>query len=561
LHRAALAALAVRGGDVPDVARLAHHAEAAGDVEGVLRWAPRAAERAAASGAHREAAAQYAHALRFADGVSLQTRAELLRGRADECYMTAQFEEAIAAQEKALECHRRLGDRRGEGDALRSLSRLLFFAGRTMEGEPIALQAVELLERLPAGHELAMAYGNVSQRRMVVEDAEAAAAWGTRALELARRLDDTEALVYALTNLGAAELRAGGRAGQLKLEEALELARRNGLEEYVARAFLNIVLWAVRTRSHELAAGYLETGLEYCGDRGLDTWRLYLLACRARLEFDLGRWDPAAESIALVLRDPRSAPVAHGWALATLGRLRARRGDAEASPPLEEAHTLVHATGELMQIVPVAAARAELAWLSGDHAAVAGVTDAALSLALERRSLWDTGELAYWRWRAGLCDELPAGAAAEPYALSIAGESAAAAELWRELGCPYEAALALADSADPVAVRRSIDQLQQLSARPAVAIVARRLREQGVRGVPRGPRPATRENPAGLTARELEVLALIAEGLRNAQIAQRLVVSQKTIDHHVSAILRKLAVRTRGEAVAQATRLGLVAPS
>jgi DNA-binding NarL/FixJ family response regulator len=56
------------------------------------------------------------------------------------------------------------------------------------------------------------------------------------------------------------------------------------------------------------------------------------------------------------------------------------------------------------------------------------------------------------------------------------------------------------------------------------------------------------------------VLALLAEGLRNAEIAERLVVSQKTVDHHVSAILRKLAVRTRGAAGAEAARLGLLAP-
>ncbi|MGB0092975.1 MAG: hypothetical protein WBP81_10650, partial [Solirubrobacteraceae bacterium] len=131
LHRAALAALAAPGGDALDFTRLAHHAEAAGDAEGVLGWAPRAAARAASSGAHREAAAQYALAIRFADGLSPERRAELLQGRADECYMTDQFEEAIDAQQRALACHRRLGDRRAEGDSLRSLSRLLFFVGRT----------------------------------------------------------------------------------------------------------------------------------------------------------------------------------------------------------------------------------------------------------------------------------------------------------------------------------------------------------------------------------------------------------------------------------------------
>lgn len=557
LHRAALAALTELGGGDPDFARLAHHADAAGDVEAVLRLAPRAAERAARSGAHREAAAQYARTLRFAGELPLAPRAELLQRHADECYLTAEFDAAIAAQREALACHRELGDRCGEGNSLRSLSRLLFFAGRPGEAEPLALAAVELLEQRSPGHELAMAYGNVAQRRMVVEDAEAAATWGARALELAERLDDTEALVYALTNLGAAEFQADHAEGQLKLERALALAKQHGLEDYAGRAVFHLVLCPLRYRRFALAGGYLADALEYCSERGLDTWRLYLLAARARLELDLGRWDEAADTAALVLHDPRSAPLSRGWVLAVLGLVRARRGDPEASAPLDEAHALARSTGEIVRLGPLAAARAEAAWLSGDDATVAEVTEAALALARHRKASWITGELAYWRWQAGMSEALTDGAAADPFCLSIAGHWARAAELWRKVGCPYEAALALAESDDPAAVRQSIQELQQLGARPASAIVARRLRGRGVRGVPRGPRRQTRENPAGLTARELEVLLLLAEGLRNAQIAHRLVVSEKTVDHHVSAVLRKLDVRTRGEAGAAAARLGL----
>ncbi len=134
----------------------------------------------------------------------------------------------------------------------------------------------------------------------------------------------------------------------------------------------------------------------------------------------------------------------------------------------------------------------------------------------------------------------------------------AASKLWRQLGCPYEQAIALAGSREEALLRWSLAELQRLGARAAAARVARTLRERGVRDLRQGPRAATLGNVAGLTARELEVLALVAEGMRNSQIAERLVLSRKTVDHHVSAILRKLDAGTRTEAVAEAGRTGIL---
>jgi DNA-binding NarL/FixJ family response regulator len=181
----------------------------------------------------------------------------------------------------------------------------------------------------------------------------------------------------------------------------------------------------------------------------------------------------------------------------------------------------------------------------------------ALDLAVRRKAWWVAGELAYWRRRAGIQEQVPI-EVPEPWAAELAGDWRRAAELWTELESPYEAALALADFDDEETVRRALDELHRLGAQPAAAIIARRLRERGARGLPRGPRPATREHPAGLTRRELEVLTLVAQGLRNAEIAERLVLAEKTVDHHVSAILRKLGVQTRGQASAEAVRLGVV---
>src|SRR4029079_4987055 len=122
----------------------------------------------------------------------------------------------------------------------------------------------------------------------------------------------------------------------------------------------------------------------------------------------------------------------------------------------------------------------------------------------------------------------------------IAGDWSAAANWWQELSCPFESARALGESADETALRASLAGFDRLGARPMAARVTQRLREMGVTAIPRGPRASTRENAAGLTTRELEILQLVARGETNAEIAAQLFVSPKTVQHHMTAILSKL---------------------
>jgi DNA-binding CsgD family transcriptional regulator/tetratricopeptide (TPR) repeat protein len=543
LHRAALAALAEPPGGAVDVARLAHHAEAAGDADAVLRYAPAAAERAEAVGAHREAAAHYARVLRFGERLIPTERAVLLERRSRACYLTDDIDEAIEAIEEALALRRVLGQRVEEGESLTWLSTILWCPGRTAESARAAGQAVELLETLPPSRALANAY--VRQDWALAD----------RALALAEEFGDAELILRIRTIVAR---RAFASTGSAALEECFELAVAEGMADLAGMASEFLVQGALELRRYDLAARYVDTGLAYCSDHGLELYRFYLLGYRARVELAQGRWDEAAETAATVLGIRRASIMPRICGLVVLGLVRARRGDPGHRELLDEAWSLAEPTDELFRMGQVVAARAEAAWLAGDLEAIAAITDHPLRLAREREDRNAVGEFGVWRRRAGIDDgDLPF-AVPEPEAAQLSGDWARAARIWNELGCPYEAALALADADEEEPLRQALDELQRLGARPAAAIVARRLQKRGVRNVPRGPRPNTRRNKAELTARELEVLRLLADGLRNATIAERLFLSRRTVDHHVSAILRKLNVQSRGEAVAEAGRLGLL---
>ena len=561
LHRSALRALEAGTGRPSDLARLAHHAEGAGDRDAVLRYAPEAGERAAAVGAHREAAEQFARALREAEGLPRARRAELFERRSYECYLTDQIAEALEARRHALEQYRRCGDRLRAGDMHRWLSRLHWFLGDREAAEREAAQALALLELLPPGRELAMAYSNMSQLRMLGGDFDEAVAWGERALELAEELGELDIVAHALNNIGTAESQSGAQSGRAKLERSLELALEAGMmEEHAARAYTNLGSSSLEQREYDVADAFLESGIAFCRDCDLDSWQLYMQGLLSRSHLEQGRWDEAGDTAGSVLRYPHASAPTLITPLVVLGRLRGRRGDPGVWEALDEALRLARPTAELQRLAPVATARAEARWLAGQDALVAEEAQIALDLAADRDDAWTTGELVAWERRAGDRAAVPRARAAEPWALELDGRAEAAAERWSALGCPYEAALALASAEGEESLQRSLVELRQLGGSRAAARVARALRRRGVRGVRTGPRASTRSNPSGLTARELDVLALVGRGLRNRDIAGRLFVSEKTVDHHVSSILRKLSVGTRGQAVAEAARLGIGEP-
>jgi DNA-binding CsgD family transcriptional regulator/tetratricopeptide (TPR) repeat protein len=565
LHRRTLELLAGQTG-AADPARLVHHAEPAGDQEAVLRWAVAAAERSARLGAHREAAIQYGRAVRFAEALPASERAGLYERLSNECSMTDQLAEAVTAGQQALEVWRTLGNRVREGDILRRLSRLFWMSNRFGESEEVGREAVRVLEALPPGPELARAYSNLCHVLTLDDRYDEAIPWGERAIELARSLGQEEIALHAISSVATATLLLGDESGRSLLEENVRSAQHAGLDNQAAQSLFNLARTAVGERRHQAAAHYLEEGLAYCAVRDLDYFRLYLLTWRAYSLLQQGLWAEAQELADEVRSNslPTSAAIRGIAVAAVLGTIRARRGMAGARALLDEALALAEPVPDFTWKLPVRAARAELAWLSGDNSRTRQEASAGLELALRHTASpsyfrWQIGELGCWLWRAGGLQKEPA-RVAEPYALEIAGRWADAAEAWRRQECPYEMALALAAGGE-AALREAHGVLRRLGARSALAIVSRRLRDLGVRDIPRGPRPATQAGAAGLTARELEVLAFLAQGLRNTEIAARLVISERTVANHVAAVLGKLAVDSRGAAVAAAARLGLTPPN
>jgi DNA-binding CsgD family transcriptional regulator/tetratricopeptide (TPR) repeat protein len=556
LHHSVLQVLRARPAGEIALARFVHHATRAADSSMVLEYGPQAASQASRHGAHREAARYYQSVLPYRYQFPPEDQARLLDHLSFENYLTGQIDPAIQVRLEAVEIWRQVGQPRQVGDDLRWLSRLYWFQGNKGMADRFAGEAITMLEPLTPGKELAMAYSNRSQLHMLAEENEAAITWGKKALELAEGLQETEITIHALTNIGAAELLDGDEVGWDRLERALSMALEQEMHDHVARCYAILTSAAVQRRDYVPGERYLRDGLAYTIDRDMESYSVYLLGWRARWFFEQGRWAEAESDAQEILRlNPGSAVIALPG-ITTLGHLKARQGDPQAAKWLDQACDLALRTGEFQRIGPMSSARAEAAWWNGQPAQVPQELEPAYKVAYSARDDYQMGVMAYWTWRAGgsvsLESYIP-----PAYRAMIAGDWRIAAETWAQIGCPFERGLALAEG-DLDAQRAALIIFEELGARPAAHMVREKLLKQGVKGIPRGVRASTRANPEGLTVREMEILVRLGQGLSNAEIAEQLFISPKTVDHHVSAILAKLQVHSRLEAVAAARQKNIL---
>lgn len=545
LHRAALVLLERSG--APH-AELAHHAVLARDPVATFEHARAAADEAARAAAHREALRHVEAARSAADdlGADDLVHADLLDQLTRLLGLTDQWQEASEHNAKALAVRRAHDDLAALCETLRMRVLCLWRLGRHDECRRSSAEHLALTAQLPdtEARAWALAYHGCVAADAAPDDRLAAL---DEAVRIGRARDVPDVVVHALlTKVGLLAAR-GGDLGPA--HEALLLARDAGLHSMAGRAYVELGMQHALRFSLDEATALVTEGVGWCDEHDLPVWAAELEAIRALVLLRRGQLAAALRHADQLLAHGSSPYTA---ALARACRLWAgvRSGGVRSVGPVHEERIASAEIADPIVRIPPATALAELAWLHDDPALVDEPVRRACADAVGSAT-WLGSELAVALHRLGFTAALPETPPA-PYALELAGDHRGAAAAWRERGCPYEAAVALAGSPAAGDLAEALAVFTELGAAPAAAKVRRMLRAAGVRTVPRGPRATTQAHPLGLTAREAQVLALLAEGLTNASIAERLVLSTRTVDHHVSAVLAKLGVGSREEAALRA---------
>jgi DNA-binding CsgD family transcriptional regulator/tetratricopeptide (TPR) repeat protein len=553
-HGRLLAVLDARGAE-PSVR--VHHALGAGDVGAIIASAPEAAALASRVGSHHDAVALYGEALAHADRMDPAVVAPVRRRYAQELYFSNRHAEAAAQAAQAVALLEPAGPSVQLGAALSMLSHASCWDAVPDVADEAGRRAVSVLRSLPPGPALVAAYANLAFVATMEGRLDEAAEAARLGVDVAVAVGDQRLRPWALAQLGAAAALDGDEQGLDLLHEALELADRHGVHRFVPLCATWLATALLRLGRPGEVGPHVEHGIAYSAQHEISVGVTTLQMLRAELHLREGRWAEAAAGLEAIVADPAASGWGQTAALSLLARLRDRTGG-DGADLLERSWALAVRSRQTERLARAGAAWLERAALHGDEGArVRG--EQALALVRPSRHRWHVGELLRLRAAARAVlgggrddDATDPGAAVGPWAPGIAGDWRTAAAAWGRLGWPFEQARELAASGELAPMLEALRTYDALGASAPAAAVRQELRRRGVRHVPRGPQPTTRGNPAGLTERQVEVLDLVARGLTNAEIAARLVVSVRTVDHHVSAILAKLGVTTRREAAAAA---------
>jgi DNA-binding CsgD family transcriptional regulator len=548
VHRALLDVLP----DDTDPARLVHHARGANDVDRLIEAGPLAARAAADVGGNREASAHYRALEPHLDLIPPAERARLLSDWASIEYYMADVE-ATRILDEAIDLYRDLG-------ATRDLARALTLAvavkeahALSLEAESHALEAIRLLEQDGPSFDLASALSRYADFLVRQGDGKRARAISEQAIAIGEATGNEQAQIRALTVKGMLAYARGIPDGLDLVEEARSRAERNNHRFEEVMALLGPAFVAQEINDVELQAD-----LGQRARAAAVRYELPLLEAEASALFadSLMRKGSWAEADDLATENLGSHANADMHFMRILGLIRMRTGRSGAEEYARGAWSLAEEFNEIDDLQHVAASLAEKMWLEStvDRSSMRSFREL-VDRGFRYDFPWRAGWLAFWLWMLEEMDGVPDGTP-EPYAQAMRGDAKQAAMFWADRRMPYQQALALA-CGDVDRRREAVEILDSLGADVVAAKLRKDLRDEGVT-LPRGKGRATREHAAGLTARQAEVLQILGEGLTNPEVADRLFLSPRTVENHVSAILAKLDATTREEAVEKARSAGLI---
>jgi DNA-binding CsgD family transcriptional regulator/tetratricopeptide (TPR) repeat protein len=546
-NRRVLEALLAMGADA---SLIVHHAAAAGDDAAVAGYAPSAAAAALAAKSYREAATLAALALeRRPNTADPEATARLHGCAARALFAINRLSEAAGHADQAVTIWDRMGARPVElADALLISAALSTSVGKPSAAAAKAERALGVLEPLEPGPELALCYSTLGSQHCVRGEFASSIIWCDRAIEVADSLNLPEIRARALSYRGLARLSTGDDGGFGDMRDGVVLAQQVDHGDYLSTAAHNLGVALIRTERHVEAKVYLDIAERAAREHGLTRAAFFIEGKQCQILMLRGEWEPAERRLRALLAAEGDPGANAAPPLSFLGRILARRGEDQADEVIERAWSLASATGEQQKMASAGGARIEAAWLRGDDEAVRRLGRELVELAIGIGHPYLHAEALRYLRRVGT--DVTAFPGCPPaFAAGLAGEWSRAAQLWTQADNPYEMALELLEAPQPTAAFEGLRTLDRLGASAAAARARRWLHERGVTGIPRGARRRTLANPGALTDRQLDVLRQAAEGLTNAQIAARLVVSKRTVDNHMAAILLRLGVSSRQQAV------------
>lgn len=552
LNARILTALELQG---VDVSRLVHHAREAGDIDALVKYTPQAARKAASVGSRREAAAHYRTLQPHLHHYRPTEKAKLLEDWSNVEDSLGEIAQARELRMAAVKLYREAGDAVAVARCQIPLSILHWRMKRPDEAIRNAAEAIATLE-----HENApaqdLAYGYAEQAFVFMlhgDDMETRSAAVSSKLA-AKKAGDDESLAHGL----AAELWSIEDLEEYwkKGRESVGVAEQVGSIEVARTLYTQVIQYDADIHPSK-RDDILIRAFDFAEEHQLDDLRSFAFLESSMRRIDAGRFVDAEDHarIASAIWSDTDQNLAL-WPLSMIALSQLRRGAPQVKGTLRQVLKISDASPSVVDGIQFVIAEAH--WLDPNSPFDPDTALAEHAFDIAKSGVWifTDSALAFWLWKLGLLTEFPELLHSQ-CRRQIEGDWKGAAEEWAHWERPYEQAVALSDGTVDARLE-ALSILDDLGALPLATRIRHELREEGVRGVPSGPRSSTRDHAAGLTARQSEVLSLMGEGLTNTEIADRLFISSRTAENHVAGILSKLDAHSRDDAVAIAESMGFL---